>query len=130
MTVVPARDADLAAVMNVLDGAALEISAERVRAAIDRDRVLVTRSAGGTVLGAVVGNQREHAVRILAIAVRPGRRGDGIGSALIEAAHDRWGPLEAAFDPDLAPFYRTNGFAIEPGERYRGRLGVPDRSVD
>lgn len=130
MKVSLASDADLAAVMNVLDGAALEISAETVRAAIDRDRVLVARSAARTVLGAVVGGECDHLVRILAIAVRPGRRGDGIGSALIEAAHDRWGPLEAECDPDLAAFYRKNGFAIEPGDRYRGRLGAPDRSVD
>jgi GNAT superfamily N-acetyltransferase len=130
MNVCVASDADLAAVMNVLDGAAMEISAETVRAAIDRDRVLVARSAAGTVLGAIVGGERDHLVRILAIAVRPGRRGDGIGSALIQAAHDRWGPLEAEFDPDLAPFYRNSGFAIEPDDRYRGRLGAPDRSVD
>lgn len=123
-----ARQADLPAVMNVLDGAALDIAATTVEAAIGRDRVLVARSTAGTVLGVLVGDEGTPPVRILAIAVRPGRRGRGIGSALIESAR-RWGALEAAFDPDVAPFYRTNGFTIECEERCFGRLAAPGEAA-
>ncbi len=141
MTVELAHAADLAAVMNVLDGADLEIAAVDVETAIDRKRVLLARSVEGTVLGATVGWPRDRdvraerprdrngrvgqttdrEVRIEAIAVRPGRRGQRIGTRLVEAAFDRWGPLTAEFDPGLATFYRTVGFDIDCGERCFGR---------
>jgi GNAT superfamily N-acetyltransferase len=112
---------DLVAIMNVFDGADLAVSAAAVERAIEADRVLVARSAAGTVIGALLAVPTESAVRIAAVAVRPGRRGQGVGSALLDEATTRWAPLVAAFDASLAPFYRSNGFAVTIEERGRGR---------
>ncbi len=123
MKVEPAAPADLAAVMNVFDGADLAVAADAVATHIDREEVLVARSEAGTVLGALVGRPRERDVRIEPIAVRPGRRGQGIGTALIREAGDRWGRLTASFDQDVAPFYRQVGFELTA----EGRGTRPDR---
>ncbi|MDZ7849841.1 MAG: GNAT family N-acetyltransferase [Halodesulfurarchaeum sp.] len=122
MIVEEAGPEDLAAVMNVFDGADLEVSAETVDAHIDRSEVLVARSKRGTVLAALVGRPRERDVRIEPIAVRPGRRGQGIGTVLIREAGTRWGRLTASFDRELAPFYRQAGFEVDYGDRCSGRL--------
>ena len=69
------------------------------------------------VLGALVldGN------RIEAVAVRPGRRGQGVGSALVRDATSRRPELVARFDADVCPFYESLGFEIDcDGERCRG----------
>ena len=61
--------------------------------------------------------------KIDAVAVRRRRRGQGIGTALVEAASDRRGRVTAAFDADVRPFYEALGFAIQPlseSDRYRG----------
>ena len=50
---------------------------------------------------------------IVAVAVRPGRRGQGVGTALVEAAADRRERLTAGFDPGVRPFYESLGFEIE-----------------
>jgi GNAT superfamily N-acetyltransferase len=116
----PADVTDLPDVMNVLDGAALQADAGRLRTAIDRGDVLVAVTAdGGRVLGALVLEGTE----ITAVAVRRRRRDQGIGSALVEAAADRRERLVAAFRPDVRPFWAALGFEIEStGEsgRYRG----------
>lgn len=125
MIVELARPGDLAAVMNVFDGADLQVSLETVEEHIDHEHVLVARSDQGTVIGALVGRPRERDVRIEPIAVRPGRRGQGVGTALIRAAGDRWGRLTATFDADLTPFYRQAGFEIEGGERRVGYREPP-----
>ena len=142
---------DRAAVANVLDGAALahEDLADRLR---EGDAFVF--EADGPVLGALVlagigeadgtgagspaamadtdaGTALSSADaaetgprRIDAIAVRPRRRGQGIGTALVEAAAEAVGPLVAAFDDDLRPFYEQMGFEVEllEGGRCRGRL--------
>lgn len=107
---------DLPDVMNVLDGAVLEADAASVRDRIADDAVLVA-VAEERVLGALVldGNHVD------AVAVRRRRRGQGIGTALVEAAAERRERLTAAFDADLRPFYEKLGFEIEPGEK-AGRL--------
>jgi GNAT superfamily N-acetyltransferase len=101
---------DRAAVRNVIDGANLELPADTLDAALGGDGALVAESADGepTVLGALVLDGE----RIAAVAVRPGRRGQGIGTALVDVASGRRERLVAIFDPDVEPFWRSLGFDI------------------
>jgi ribosomal protein S18 acetylase RimI-like enzyme len=122
----PATEDDLPAVMNVLDAALLDVDAADVRGRIagshDGGGVIVAL-AGERVLGAcVVDPSTGDGGHVEAIAIRRGRRGQGIGSALIEAAVERWGPLAADFDEDVRPFYESLGFEITTlgGGRCRG----------
>lgn len=109
--------------MGVLDGANLAVDAGRVRELIDGtdgSSVLVA-TEGGRILGALVLESDE----VEAVAVRPGRRGQGVGTRLVEAAADRRASLTAEFDDDVRPFYESLGFAVEPvdegdPERLRG----------
>jgi len=120
-----AEESDLVSVMNVLDGADLDVSAATVRRALDRSLALVARSEAGTVLGTIVCVDREPEVLVEAIAVRPNRRGQGIGMRLIEAAGDRWGPLLARFEPELWSFYESLGFVKAPALKLDdGRLAA------
>ena len=130
MTVTTAEEDDLAAAMNVLDGADLDVSVATVRTAIDRNHVLVARSETGTVLGALVCVDRDPGVRVDAIAVRPNRRDQGIGSALIEAAGDRWDVLVARFEPGLWPFYDSLGFVRAPALSREERRVAARRQPD
>ncbi|MFB6150224.1 MAG: GNAT family N-acetyltransferase [Haloarculaceae archaeon] len=130
VTVRDARPGDAPAVLGVLDAAALETDADRVRAAVERGDALVAVPAApdrATVVGALVldGN------RIANVAVRRRRRDRGIGSALVDAAADRVrgdrgrdDALVAEFEGSQRPFYESLGFAVEPlgGGRYRGVL--------
>ena len=117
---------DLPDVMNVLDGAVLAADAASVRDHIADDEVLVAVSEDGRrVLGALV-LDGDH---VEAVAVRRRRRGQGIGTALVDAAAERRGRLTAAFDADVAPFYESLGFAVDPADepgRMRGTRR-PDR---
>lgn len=108
-------DAQLA-VRNVLDGAMLAV--ENVSERIEAGDVLVAVEES-RVLGAVVLDPRESATHVVAVAVRPGRRGRGIGSALVTTAADRRGRLTAAFDERVRPFYEALDFDIEERD---GRL--------
>jgi GNAT superfamily N-acetyltransferase len=111
LVVRPARPAERASVLGILDGAALRTDAKRVWTAIEREDVLVaTPDHGDRLLGALVLDGSE----IANVAVRPGRRGQGIGRALVAAAADRRDRLVAAFDPDRRPFYEALGFDVEP----------------
>lgn len=102
------------AVMSVLDAAMLETGDVRERipggvlVAVEEDRLL----------GVLVLADEE----VEAVAVRPGRRGQGIGTALVDGAADRRHRLIATFDADLRPFYTELGFQVKPteGERYQG----------
>ena len=88
------------------------------------------RPAVATVLDAAMLETDDLAARIdagdvfVAVAVRRRRRGQGIGTALVEAALDR-GRVTAAFDADLCDFYSALGFTVEPsgGGRFRGVAG-------
>jgi GNAT superfamily N-acetyltransferase len=110
---------ELPAVMNVLDGAMLEVDVETVRAGIEADGALVAVADDDRILGALVLDGE----RIAAVAVRRRRRGQGIGSALVRAASARRERLVAEFDAGLREFYAGLGFDIErlddPG-RVRG----------
>lgn len=127
-------------VMTVLDGGLLETDAGRVRDAIDDEDVLVAVE-NGRVLGALVMSRSDGSMSsvhprdvgatcIEAVAVRRGRRGQGIGTALVEEAADRRGRLVAGFDGRVLSFWTSLGFDIESAvdpDRYvgthRGRDG-------
>jgi GNAT superfamily N-acetyltransferase len=108
-------------VMQVIDGANLELSAETVERRIDAGRVLVADD-DNRILGALVAVARDEGAHVEAVAVRRRRRGQGLGAALVKAAAERWTPLTAEFDPDVRPFYEHLGFSIE--ERGERRWGV------
>jgi GNAT superfamily N-acetyltransferase len=112
-----ARPDEREAVAAVLDAAMLRT--DELADALDRDDVLVA-AAGERLLGALVLVQGEDAGgehrHVDAVAVRPNRRGQGIGSALVVAALDRCGPdeqLTAVFDADVRPFYESLEFDIQ-----------------
>ena len=85
-------------------------------AVLEEGTVLVARD-DGRILGALVLDGTE----IDAVAVRPGRRGQGVGSALVEAAAERRSELTAEFDPGVRPFYESVEFDIDcGGGRCRG----------
>lgn len=126
-----AREDELATVMNVLDGAALEIDASAVRERMPG--CVLVAVADGRVVGAYVveppGRERRTGdvnpragAHVDAIAVRPGRRGQGVGASMVESGAARWGTLTAEFDERVRPFYESLGFDVEPlGEgRFRG----------
>lgn len=102
------RAGERVAVRSILDAAMLQVPD------LDATEVLVA-GEDGRVLGAVAVDAAppaDHAV-VEAVAVRPGRRGQGIGSALVDAATERWAPLVAEFDDGLRPFYEALGFDVE-----------------
>jgi GNAT superfamily N-acetyltransferase len=119
MNVRPAKKDEKPAVWNVLDGGLLELEAQTLDAALDDDRVLVAvGSSREVILGALVVVESE----ILAVAVRKRRQGQGIGTGLVEAALDRYGPLNAAFDERVRHFWETFDCRIEDlteDDRYR-----------
>ncbi|RRJ28591.1 N-acetyltransferase [Halocatena pleomorpha] len=105
----------LPTVMAILDAALLDIAVETVRDRLSSGAVLVATEED-RILGTVVLND----THIEAIAVRPNRRGQGIGTALVDAASTR-GRLTAAFRPGVSEFYESLGFDIErTGDRWRG----------
>lgn len=112
--------------MSVLDAGLLETGIDEVRLALEAGRVLVAVE-GERVLGALVLDAAvpTDGARIEAVAVRPARRGQGLGTALVTAASDEYGRLTAEFDGNVRPFWSSLGFEVElssvPG-RYAGLL--------
>lgn len=117
MEVRPAEPDELLTVMTVLDAGGLDVDADRVWAGISAKEVLVAVDAG-RLLGALLltRDADDSATEIDAIAVRPGRRGQGIGRGLVRAAAERHDRLVAEFDPAVRPFWVSLGFEIEPAE--------------
>lgn len=117
VTVAPAREGDRATALGIVDMAGLQVDREAVMAG---EREVLVAVTDGRVLGALVLDGE----RIEAVAVRPGRQGQGIGSALVAAAYARRGRLVAEFDDSVLDFYEILGFDIEiSGEnRYTGGL--------
>ncbi|GAA3871024.1 GNAT family N-acetyltransferase [Haloarcula argentinensis] len=110
--------------MNVLDGAVLSIAVETVRAGAEDGSTLVAMSGDNETDGRVLGALVLDGIHIEAVAVRRRRRGQGIGTALVEAALGRRDRLTAEFDADVRPFYEALGFDTEPLDnpgRYRGK---------
>ncbi|QLD86240.1 GNAT family N-acetyltransferase [Natronomonas halophila] len=109
-----ARDDEESTVRSICNAAMLEVP----EAAVREGTVLVAVE-GDRILGALVLDGEE----IEAVAVRPGRRGQGIGAALVEAAAERRGELTAGFDSGVRPFYEALGFEVECEDgRCRGVL--------
>ncbi|WP_121821141.1 GNAT family N-acetyltransferase [Halostella salina] len=114
-----ARPDERVAVRRVVDAAMLDPG--DVAGAIARGDALVA-VAGDRVVGALVLEPRDHGAHVAAVAVNRSRRGQGVGTALVETAAEQTDRLTAAFDPDVRPFYESLGFDIEPGDdgRLRG----------
>lgn len=114
MRVEGAAPEELTTVRAICNAAMLELD----ESVLAEATVLVARE-GSRVLGALVLDENE----IDAVAVRPGRRGQGVGSVLVEAAAERRSELAAEFDPGVRPFYESLGFEVDcEGGRCRGNL--------
>lgn len=98
---------DWSTVRAIVEGSMLELQEGACRR---RSTLMATDES--RIVGALVLDGSE----IAAVAVRPNRRDQGIGSALVEAAASRRPWLEARFDPSLRPFYESLGFRIEVDE--------------
>jgi GNAT superfamily N-acetyltransferase len=113
MNVRPAREDERLTVRRILDAAVLRYGD------LDEHEVLVAVEEG-RVLGVLV----LDGDRIVAVAVRRRRRGQGIGRALVDAAAERRDRLVAECSEHVRPFYESLGFDVEGvGDgRYRGVL--------
>ncbi|WP_458207221.1 GNAT family N-acetyltransferase [Haladaptatus sp. NG-SE-30] len=118
MNVRPADPDDHLSIMRILDAAMLETDASDVRERVEAGDVLVAEE-DGRILGAAVMQPRESGGYIDSIAVLRARRGQGIGSELVETARERYGTLSAEFDPSVRSFYESLGFDIETGDEER-----------
>jgi sulfur carrier protein ThiS len=117
VTVGPAHESERATALSIIDMAGLQVDREAVMAG---ERDVLVAVTDGRVLGALVLDGE----RIEAVAVRPGRQGQGIGSSLVAAAGARRERLVAEFGVKLRTFYEDIGFDTEQrGEsRYLGVL--------
>lgn len=148
VTIRTASSTDYLAVMRVIDGANLDCEASVVEQRIERGMVLVAVD-DDRVIGALVATPRPagaedervspdpgtdcqgddssvaeaQGAHVDAVAVRLRRRGQGIGTALVQAAANRWRPLTADFYPGLSGFYENLDFEVERREgQFRGVL--------
>lgn len=113
ISVRPATEDEEPVVWSICNAAMLDLEEATLT-----DLLLLVACVDDRILGALVLDGAE----IEAVAVRPGRRGQGIGSALVEAAAERRDELTAGFDPSVRPFYEALGFEITCEEkRCRGR---------
>lgn len=119
-----ARSDERLAVRSLFDVAMLQVPdllSMELLVAVDDDRVIGAAAVDADGFGSPG--------EIRAIAVRPRRRGQGIGSELVGAAERRWTPVTAEFDEWVRPFYEELGFDVEPigNGRLRGtKQTTPD----
>jgi len=115
-----ATPADRVPILSIFDAAMLETDSDALAARIEAGTVLVARTTDGERrLGALA----REGTEIVAIAVRPRRRGQGIGTLLVETALARCDRVTATFDRGVRPFWESVGFTVSPiGEtgRFRG----------
>ena len=113
-TVRAATPTEYVTVRSICNAAMLELDTGTLRKA-----AVLVADEGGRILGSLVLRGPE----IEAVAVRPGRRGQGIGTELVEAAKRLRPSLFAEFDSRVRPFYTALGFEIRcSGDRCLGRL--------
>lgn len=101
----------------------LKDTLDDVRAYIDEGIVLVAEDADGRLVGSIM---MRRIVNLRRLAVAPGRKGEGLGGAILEAAVERSreeGATVAMLDtfpdhPWLPPFYRRHGFVERCVEHY------------
>ncbi len=103
----PARTAEADAVIALLDQAMLSFDRRSIRDRIHRESVLLATHRED--LSGVVVLAGGH---IEAIAVKPSRRDEGIGRALIEAVFDRSDRVTAGCHPQARAFYRALDFSL------------------
>lgn len=104
MPVRPATVGDLPTVRSICNAAMLDLDDGVLR----RGLVLVAVE-DDSILGALA----LDGASIDALAVRPRRRGQGIGTALVDEAARCRPTLTASFDPAVRPFYESLGFEVE-----------------
>lgn len=125
-----------AEITSILDAAALQTDSAQIKQAIEDGDVFVAlpspaehgeqpgdyetaSSETAPVLGAIVLDGEN----VTAVAVRPNRRGQDIGSALVGTALESKGRLVARFDERVRPFWKSLDFDISAGSesgRYHG----------
>ncbi len=119
MKIRPATPEETIAVIGLLERALLEVDPHEVRESVENGDVLVAAAAQRPLAGTLVLDGE----RIDSVAVRPARRREGVGTALVRAAGEERGRLVAEFRPTVASFYEAVGFTVERrGERCRGVL--------
>lgn len=129
MRVREARSGELVDVRSVFDAAMLDVPDLddcAVLVAVEEARplgALAVAHVDGSASPTGADTSGDDHGRIRAVAVRPGRRGQGVGTALVEAAAERHATLLAEFDERVRPFYKALGFAVgdADGDRLRGR---------
>lgn len=116
-----AQPTDLVDVARVIEGALLDVPLELETACVD-GRVLIV---GDPVYGAAVIAPTRSGGRLVAVAVAPSRRGEGVATSLLEAAIERWHPLSATCDERVKSLYEALDFALYPisEDRYRAVRG-------
>lgn len=116
-----AEPADVADVARVIEGALLDVPVA-LETACTEGRVLVV---GDPIYGAAVIAPSRWGGRLVALAVTPSRRGEGVATSLLEAALARWHPLSATIDDRVTPMYEALDFALYPvsDDRYRAVRG-------
>jgi GNAT superfamily N-acetyltransferase len=146
-TVRPATSDEFVPVVRVLDAGLLDYDTDRLRRRLASGAVLVAtvddRVVGALVLGprpdwlrrvddeAVAGPPNESTDdadeprHVVAVAVTPSRRGQGVGTTLVAAARGRaTGPLTADFPARVRPFYESLDCTVRsvPGPTETTRL--------
>lgn len=117
-----ATPSDRVAVRRLIDGANLAVSAipRRLR---DGTVLLAVPEPDAVPSGTIVLVPVDSTTATVeAIAVRRSRRNQGIGTALVEHALDRYQTLCVDCAPDVRPFWASLGFELTAGEdgRYYG----------
>lgn len=118
-----AEPTEVADVARVIEGALLDLPLE-LDTACAAGRILVV---GDPIYGAAVIAPSHCGGRLVALAVTPSRRGEGVATRLLQAAIERWHPLSATIDERVKALYEALDFALYPvsDDRYRAVRGPP-----